>query len=406
MRDERREPRRTGNRLPPAIPARAGPSRDAGCASAAARAAQDWNPAPSGPPGQGPGHRGTRDARPQRREPRRTGNRLPPAIPARAGPSRDAGCASAAARAAQDWKPAPSGHPGQRRAIAGRGMRVRSGAIAGRGMRVRSGASRAGLETGSLRPSRPRPGHRGTRDARPQRRHRGTRDSRPQRREPRRTGNRLPPANPATGRDGGGRGIRTPGTLSGSAVFKTAAIDRSAIPPATCRCARSTDRAAVDYRTPADHLEAHVGAQRLGHDDGAVGLLVVLEDGNQRAADGEARAVQRVRRARLLRALAAGTGCRRAAPGTPRCCCRTRSRDTCSAPAARPRCRRSWPTAKPMSPVHSSTCGRAARAAAARARRRRSAPRARRTTARARVNFTSSTLSNWCCRIRPRTSVP
>ena len=31
---------------------------------------------------------------------------------------------------------------------------------------------------------------------------------------------------------GGGRGIRTPGTLSGPTVFKTAAFDRSAIPPA------------------------------------------------------------------------------------------------------------------------------------------------------------------------------
>src|SRR5688572_15256364 len=32
---------------------------------------------------------------------------------------------------------------------------------------------------------------------------------------------------------GGGRGIRTPDTLSGTAVFKTAAINRSAIPPRT-----------------------------------------------------------------------------------------------------------------------------------------------------------------------------
>ncbi len=30
---------------------------------------------------------------------------------------------------------------------------------------------------------------------------------------------------------GGGRGIRTPGTLSGTAVFKTARFDRSRIPP-------------------------------------------------------------------------------------------------------------------------------------------------------------------------------
>ena len=32
-------------------------------------------------------------------------------------------------------------------------------------------------------------------------------------------------------KDGGERGIRTPGTLPGTAVFKTAAIDHSAISP-------------------------------------------------------------------------------------------------------------------------------------------------------------------------------
>ncbi len=32
-------------------------------------------------------------------------------------------------------------------------------------------------------------------------------------------------------KNGGGAGIRTPGTLSGTAVFKTAAINRSATPP-------------------------------------------------------------------------------------------------------------------------------------------------------------------------------
>ena len=34
---------------------------------------------------------------------------------------------------------------------------------------------------------------------------------------------------------GGGKGIRTLGTVSGSAVFKTAAIDHSATPPGTRR---------------------------------------------------------------------------------------------------------------------------------------------------------------------------
>jgi hypothetical protein len=35
--------------------------------------------------------------------------------------------------------------------------------------------------------------------------------------------------------NGGGRGIRTPGTVPRTAVFKTAAIDRSAIPPGELR---------------------------------------------------------------------------------------------------------------------------------------------------------------------------
>ena len=33
------------------------------------------------------------------------------------------------------------------------------------------------------------------------------------------------------GQTGGGRGIRTPGTLSGTTVFKTVGINRSPIPP-------------------------------------------------------------------------------------------------------------------------------------------------------------------------------
>merc|ERR1719231_2119258 len=51
-----------------------------------------------------------------------------------------------------------------------------------------------------------------------------------------------------------------------------------------------------------DHLEAaHVGAERLGHAHGAVFPLVVLKDGDECAADGEARAVERVAEARLQR---------------------------------------------------------------------------------------------------------
>src|SRR6185295_15941215 len=49
-----------------------------------------------------------------------------------------------------------------------------------------------------------------------------------------------------------------------------------------------------------DPCEAsEVGAEGVGQEDGAVGLLVVLEDGDERPADGEARAVERVEEARL-----------------------------------------------------------------------------------------------------------
>src|SRR5690606_26999562 len=46
--------------------------------------------------------------------------------------------------------------------------------------------------------------------------------------------------------------------------------------------------------TSADPLEPDVRPQRLGNDNGAVGLLVVLENRNERSADGQARAVERV----------------------------------------------------------------------------------------------------------------
>ena len=49
----------------------------------------------------------------------------------------------------------------------------------------------------------------------------------------------------ATCRSGGG-GIRTPGTLAGSAVFKTAPIDHSGTPPTDLAFAITTDRSATD----------------------------------------------------------------------------------------------------------------------------------------------------------------
>ena len=49
---------------------------------------------------------------------------------------------------------------------------------------------------------------------------------------------------------GGGRGIRTPGTLPGTVVFKTTAIDHSAIPPAFARA----------FRLPSTSFGGHVAS--------------------------------------------------------------------------------------------------------------------------------------------------
>jgi hypothetical protein len=50
---------------------------------------------------------------------------------------------------------------------------------------------------------------------------------------------------------GGGRGIRTPDTLSGTAVFKTAAINHSAIPPRDARDRRTAARLPDSIIAPA-----------------------------------------------------------------------------------------------------------------------------------------------------------
>ena len=121
---------------------------------------------------------------------------------------------------------------------------------------------------------------------------------------------------------------------------------------------------------------AHVGHQRVGDGDGAVGLLVVLQDGDQRAADGEAGAVERVHVLGLA-ALAADSARPCAAPGSRRTPSTTRSRDRCSAPAATPRCRRSSARQSPCRRCTAAWCDRRARAASALPRRTPSCARAR-----------------------------
>src|SRR5207237_6362975 len=81
--------------------------------------------------------------------------------------------------------------------------------------------------------------------------------------------------------DGGGRGIRTPDTLSGTTVFKTAAINHSAIPPR-----KSLSRNFFGA--------VHVRAQGGRNSDRTVLLLVILQDGDERPADRESGSVQGV----------------------------------------------------------------------------------------------------------------
>src|SRR5688572_5495199 len=78
---------------------------------------------------------------------------------------------------------------------------------------------------------------------------------------------------------GGEEGIRTPGAREGSTVFKTAAIDHSATSPVF-----------LFYRLNR-RFAAHERTQCLRNLDRAVALLIVFENRNQRAANGEARAV-------------------------------------------------------------------------------------------------------------------
>src|SRR5262245_55804695 len=62
--------------------------------------------------------------------------------------------------------------------------------------------------------------------------------------------------------DGGGRGIRTPGTVSRSVVFKTTAIDHSAIPPRQKSCQNSRDFGARGFASECWSQSLHFGPNR------------------------------------------------------------------------------------------------------------------------------------------------
>ena len=110
----------------------------------------------------------------------------------------------------------------------------------------------------------------------------------------------------------------------------------------------------LDLRQP-----AHVGLEHFRNRYAAVLLLVVFHDGDQRAADRGAGAVQRMDEGRALAFLGRGSGRPCAAPGNRRRPSRTKSRDRRSVRAARPRCRRSSARRNPCRRCRASRCGTA-----------------------------------------------
>ena len=75
-------------------------------------------------------------------------------------------------------------------------------------------------------------------------------------------------------------GFEPTGPFSDPAVFKTAALNRSATPPGEAPALLFVRHDSV--KAP------HVRSQRNRHDDAAICLLVVLQDRDERAADGQA----------------------------------------------------------------------------------------------------------------------
>ena len=81
-----------------------------------------------------------------------------------------------------------------------------------------------------------------------------------------------------------------------SSVFKTDAFDHSATPPAEDVCLFD----AADSVKP-----THVRSKNFGHDNGAIGLLIVLQNGDQCSSYGETGAVYGVGDHRLAPRLGA-----------------------------------------------------------------------------------------------------
>ena len=151
---------------------------------------------------------------------------------------------------------------------------------------------------------------------------------------------------------------------------------------------------------------AHIGLQHVGDADGAVRLLIILQDGDQRAADGDARAVQRMDEAGVLGALRAVARIHAAglevaahrAGGNLAIGPLPRQPDLDVVGLLRGE-------AHVAGGEHDDAVGNS-RVASAPPRRRLSCAHARAADCSGVVMETSSTLENWCWRIMPRVSLP
>ena len=151
---------------------------------------------------------------------------------------------------------------------------------------------------------------------------------------------------------------------------------------------------------------AHIRLQHVGHGDRTALLLVGLHDRDQRAADGDAGAVEGVNDGAPGGLPWCGSARSCAAPGTRRTASRRRFRDTHSARAARPRCRRSSARQSPCRRCTASPRGNAGRAGASTSSAQASMRSCSSLLCSGVVMETSSTLVNWCWRIMPRVSLP
>src|SRR5690554_5723165 len=85
------------------------------------------------------------------------------------------------------------------------------------------------------------------------------------------------------------------------AIFSSSSRPVAWMPSSLLMRMRAFDRSIGPLAIDANGLlSAEVGSERRRHGDRAVSSLIILQDGDQRAADGDAGAVQRVHEARAL----------------------------------------------------------------------------------------------------------